>query len=544
MSNLQPSSTRDHLLIPCMPTSNGRMHLGHIAGPYLKLDIIARHLRRKGDHALLLFGSDPHDSFVGFKAYQTRRSEEELTNDYHDQIVRDLLSLDIECDAFINPLDEEWNPLYTSWIRNTAQYLVGRGSTEIRSEKMLYCEATRRFIIGPWLLGECPRCGSDVASYFCEACGFCFRPELVDGPKARVDEGPLQWRDVRCLYLRLKDKSRFFAQAQQAGVSSQLLDLMEAYVRNEGLTMRMTQPGTWGIPMDVPGETVSQVVFSYFGLWAYALALGEVYARMTGTTQNAFHPESGVTTAWSCGIDNSVPFILCGVGAGLEHGEVKPFDHLLINHFYNLHGSKFSTSRGHAIWAGDIVADGMADSDTVRYYIASVNPEFEVKDFDVQQFVAFVNNTLVAEWNTALNSVASHLSLEKTPQPSDTVLQRLDQLLGEQETFLALSALRLSDAASSVQKWISECRTLVPESPRGASDAYWWLKGLALLAYPFMPGFGARLWRALGHEGTPRKACFLEPTLPTGTLNTSPFRELTLAKLSSCLPPTLRGSEL
>jgi methionyl-tRNA synthetase len=35
-------------LMPIPPTPNGRLHLGHIAGPYLRMDMLGRYLRSQG----------------------------------------------------------------------------------------------------------------------------------------------------------------------------------------------------------------------------------------------------------------------------------------------------------------------------------------------------------------------------------------------------------------------------------------------------------------------------------------------------------------
>ena len=39
---------RRFFLMPIPPTPNGRLHLGHIAGPYLRMDMLGRYLRAQG----------------------------------------------------------------------------------------------------------------------------------------------------------------------------------------------------------------------------------------------------------------------------------------------------------------------------------------------------------------------------------------------------------------------------------------------------------------------------------------------------------------
>ena len=41
-----------------LPYSNGRLHVGHVAGAYLPADTWVRYLRARGDEALFVCGSD------------------------------------------------------------------------------------------------------------------------------------------------------------------------------------------------------------------------------------------------------------------------------------------------------------------------------------------------------------------------------------------------------------------------------------------------------------------------------------------------------
>ncbi|WP_239503674.1 class I tRNA ligase family protein, partial [Stenotrophomonas maltophilia] len=58
----------------------------------------------------------------------------------------------------------------------------------------------------------------------------------------------------------------------------------------------------------------------------------------------------------------------------------------IANEFFRLDGSKFSTSRGHALWAGDFLRNH--DADTLRYHLARVAPEIEQTNFTLDEFEA------------------------------------------------------------------------------------------------------------------------------------------------------------
>ncbi|WP_428992044.1 class I tRNA ligase family protein [Bathymodiolus heckerae thiotrophic gill symbiont] len=50
-----------------MPTPNGRFHIGHISGPYLKTDILARNLKFLGHDVKVMSGVDTYEAHVSLK---------------------------------------------------------------------------------------------------------------------------------------------------------------------------------------------------------------------------------------------------------------------------------------------------------------------------------------------------------------------------------------------------------------------------------------------------------------------------------------------
>ncbi len=55
-----------------------------------------------------------------------------------------------------------------------------------------------------------------------------------------------------------------------------------------------------------------------------------------------------------------------------------------MNEFYRLDGKKFSTSRQHAIWGREMVAEVPADA--MRFYLAWSAPEVEGTNFTRREF--------------------------------------------------------------------------------------------------------------------------------------------------------------
>lgn len=538
---LQPAdrSARSYLLSPVSLVPNGRAHLGHIGGPLLKIDVLARHLRRRGDRVVVASTSDVYESHMLVKAYQEGRPVAELCAENFARIAADLAALDIVYDEYVNPLDPRWSARYAAHNLQTMEDLVGNGATEIVRERIPFAPDGRP-VVGGWFVGTCPDCGAGAGSYFCEKCGAHFMPQEMGRPGARFPEDePLEWRDVPCLYLKLRDVEGLFAHMARMGVRADFQAIARAYLERRGPRIRLTTPGDWGIPWPVPGSATPQTIFTYSALlYAANLICGDIAAERLGLDVNAFDPAAGVTTVTCFGIDNAVPFLVGVLGSAIEQRRYKPFDHFLVNYFYDLEHSKFSTNRGHVIWAADIVGKTPASSDAVRFYLASVNPEFETSNFDVAGFVAFTN-WMAAELAPALAASQATRPGGPPPPPAPALLARLEELLAVQERALDPATFGLSASAGAARDWIAAR----PALAREPADHGWWLKGAALLFGPLMPRLAAALWESCGHAGEPRLAEFLERRAPAAQPLPLPVAvPIAVEDLRPCFPATLAAT--
>src|SRR3954463_9523768 len=91
---------RKFFLTPVCLVPNGRAHLGHVAGPLLKMDVLRRHLRRAGADVRMISLSDVHEAHVLIKAWLERTTPAAIANRFHGLIADDLAALDIAYDHF------------------------------------------------------------------------------------------------------------------------------------------------------------------------------------------------------------------------------------------------------------------------------------------------------------------------------------------------------------------------------------------------------------------------------------------------------------
>lgn len=523
-----PTTPRDHLLLPSHPTPNGRLHLGHVAGPYLKMDVLRRALQRRGDRAVLMFAIDSFESYVVLRAHQLGIAPGEVVSRYAREIKEDLAALDIETDLFLDPLDESPTATYRDSIIDGIEKLRRRSAIENRAESFLYCPATSRYIVGCWLLGRCPDCGLESGGYSCEACAAFYRPEELTDKRSRLEEGPLETVTCRTLFMRVHDDALLRRRVEEL-LPAAFQKIVRKYLDRSGATLRVSVPGNWGVPVNVEGEAHPQVVYSGFASLGLLDAFGREYARRFGKG-NPFRPDSDVVVTCSFGIDNTVSRVMSCVGSALGDESFRPPDALLLNYFYRLEGAKFSTSRNHAIWASDIGNISPTMPDIVRLHMLQTSPEESETEFSVSGFLATAKE-LFEEWHPVIQQALSDAAPAPVPEP---LVRALEDAFATQESYLDTSSFRSRLVPDVLRHWISLGRTWAHEFP------YWWLKGFAVLGWPVLPKLCSSLWLYLGHEGAPTQHSFLHVTQVRGG-SIQLFQPISAGDLQPCLPTSLKG---
>src|SRR4029077_1423027 len=85
-----PNKRTNFFISPVNLTANGRAHLGHAGGPFLRMDILARHLRRSGHRVASGLTTDGFENHVLVKAAAEKTDPSCLAHNYYQQIKDDL----------------------------------------------------------------------------------------------------------------------------------------------------------------------------------------------------------------------------------------------------------------------------------------------------------------------------------------------------------------------------------------------------------------------------------------------------------------------
>lgn len=538
-THLTSKAGRKYCLTPINMVPNGPPHLGHVSGPLLRMDVLRRYLLRQGAAATFVTTTDVHETHVVVKGKELGLSPSETANMFHDEITDSLTGLDIAYDRLINPLDPKWAPVYSRVTKDLMDAMETAGTSKVMSESLPVRADDGSYVLGGWLAGNCPNCGAGLVSFFCEDCGDQTTPSKLLNPKHRIDDVALEWKDDKSLFFELPSEAVLTDQLDLMAIRRDFREIADQYLARNGPVFRLSLPDPWGEPCSFPGLPKGHVTFSYSAaLVAAQILSGECYKELACTDLNPFAAESDVTIVSSFGIDNAVPMLIGVLGVGVAQSTFRPPDHYLPNYFYTLAGDKFSTNRQHAIWAADICGKSDMSTDLFRAYMVSANPEYELSNFDIDDFLTN-SNALINMTETAVARARAQFEAEDfTPGPvPDDVAHRLMKSLDRQAMAMDLRDFCLLDMLSPIEAWLKSQSALCGSSP---AASYWWVKSLSLLCWPVMPKLGQWLWQQLGHTGAPNGADFTLTPVPADDGSPTPLgAPIDRATLNTVLPATL-----
>jgi methionyl-tRNA synthetase len=514
------------------PTPNGDLHLGHLSGPYLGADVYVRFQRLNGTDAWHLTGSDDYQSYVVECAEREGRPPAETAAHYSAEIRKTLELLDISVDQYTVT---DADPGYRAGLRDFFGRLVDSGAVAPADAPALVDAETGRYLYEVDVSGRCPGCGSAAGGNICEECGepnFCH--DLGD-PRSRVSPAPPQVRDVRRYVLPLHRYAADLVAHHHLGrVPARLRELAARLFARDQLSVPVSHPSGWGVEpagSALPGQVIWVWSEMAYGFLHGIARLGE----RTGARHRADDPRPDWKIVHFFGYDNSFYHaILYPALYRAAFPAWEPDIDYHVNEFLLLEGTKFSTSRRHAIWGKDVLDEDSVDA--VRFYLAKIRPEGRRTNFDPARYEATVRDTLVEGWQHWLSELGRTVrdrfdgvapdAGNWTPEQT-AFLARLNQRLTAVAAALGPDGFSLTSAAAEVDGIVADARRFAGLERGLAGSALWGAeerttvalqlaaaKLLATCTAPLMPRFSARLTDALGAEpmtSWPANATLLAP---------------------------------
>lgn len=519
----------EHILVAvAWPYANGRLHLGRVAGALLPADIFARYHRLRGNHVLMVSGSDAHGTPITIQADKEGVSPRHLFERYHRNFLETQQALGISYDLFTHT--DTTNHYRVA--QDVFCCLYEAGYIFPQRQQLLYSESERRFLPDRYVEGTCPHCGAAGArGDQCETCGRLLDATELIHPRSILDGSQPVIRETEHLFFDLpafSEQLLAYLDSHADHWRPHALNFSRSFILN-GLQPRpITRDLDWGIPVPLPGWEGKKLYIWFENIIGYLSASIE-WAVNQGEPEawKAWWYNPAARSYYFLGKDN-IPFHtinwpaeLLGIGRLYEAAPTArlnlPTD-VPANAYLTLEGQKFSTSRNWAVWLPDVLA--RYHPDTIRYVLAATLPETADADFTWEGFVQRNNNELVATWGNLVNRVLSFAYKHWqgcVPAPGE--LRPFDHDLRQQiETGFPtvgrlLEAVKLRAAlheafalARAVNgyldrvPWYSVIKTDKTAAATTVYTALWAIDSLKILLAPFLPFSAEQLHQFLGYE--------------------------------------------
>ncbi|MEU9581472.1 class I tRNA ligase family protein [Streptomyces chilikensis] len=252
------------------PDSDGELHIGHLAGPYVAADVLSRHLRADGRPVLFTTGTADHADSVEVRALRSGREPKDVAEGFRTAITADWRHSGVEFDRVVQP-DRDRG--YQRWLQDLFLDLYAQDIIAPRTRLLPHCEACDRWLYGARVTGACPHCGARGSGGLCSTCARPNDGDLIDPVCVRCDS-PGRPRRCRRLYLFLEPLREQLADHWRSAALPPRLALLCENLIEDGLPdVAVGHPGDWGVPVPVDGfpghristcfETAAMHLFSY-----------------------------------------------------------------------------------------------------------------------------------------------------------------------------------------------------------------------------------------------------------------------------------------
>ena len=520
------------MLVFCPPaTPNGGLHLGHLSGPYVRADMMVRALRSMGRSARYITGTDDHQSHVAAAARLRRMEPAEVAATEGDAIMATLHAAGISCDRLVRPLAD---PGHADRIREQFARVTSSPAVSEQEQETAFCAQCGLSLHQAFARGFCVRCGESCDGEICEACGRPNEARELTGLQCRICGEPAGSRPERALWLDLN----FYA------------DQLRDYLR-----LAYTSPDLQALVDGLLAEGLPAYRLSRSSEWGVALGDGQVidaWADLALTFLDAaraeFEQDGPGKISLFLGYDNSffyaVLLPVMAFAAGLIEYLPTAF---ITNQFLHLEEQKFSTSRGHAVWADEALA--AAGPDAARLALLRNAPEGRVTRITRERADHLTQDPLYRsahEWLAGFAPLAEQCD-GRAPGTGawtdahrefyrylNSTTEQLDGLLLP-ESFSARGYVRLLESFVTrcaefrgAEEAVRVVPTLAEEARTGLALEYLAAKVFAALAWPVTPGMSQQVWDWLGLPAHPvREVHWTFP--PSGTRFASSAPDLATA---------------
>lgn len=514
---------------PAWPYANGDLHAGHLAGCYIGSDIYARYHRLRGNHVLMVSGSDAHGTPISVEADKRGITAEELFTQYHRRFLETQQKLGISYNLFTHTDTENHYKI----AQDIFLLLLEKGYLYRETQQQFYSESEKRFLPDRYVEGECPVCHfPDARGDQCDNCGNLLNALDLINPRSKSDGSTPVVRETEHFFF---DLSKFIPQLEDY-----LKDktYWRDQVRNEPLSKvkdlrgrPITRDIDWGIPLPLKDEEWAEKrMYVWFEAVMGYLTAAIEWSKNTGQPDVWkkwwYNPDAKIYNF--IGKDNILFHTiiwqaeLLGISGLYNEGDSTPINlpyDVPANQYLNLEGKQFSKSRGWYISAPELLE--RYDPDPIRFYLTANAPETSDTDWNWENFVARNNNELLAKWGNLVNRVLKFaIKHFDSRVPDPVTLRPIDEAIiakienGLEEVSQLYNGVKLREALQAAvalatevniylenAPWFGEA--IKTDKPAAATTIYTALRcidTLNTIFAPVLPFTAERVHRYLGYD--------------------------------------------
>ena len=381
------------------PFANGELHIGHAASS-LPGDVIARYHRLKGNNVILVSGTDCHGTPTEVKALQENKSPKEIVDECHVSFSKDFKDFGISFDLY-NRTDD---PYHKEFVREQLVKYYNNGYLEEKEEKQLYCDHCKLFLADRYIIGICPKCGSEIKGDECEKCRSLLTIDEVKETKCAICGNKTTYKNNKNLYFKLSDFQKDInnlLESKRNNWRENAVNFTERYLK-EGIPDRCaSRTLNYGIDIPIEGFKDKKLYGWFENVWGYVTA-SKKYAESNNFNWEDYWKNDDSKIYLVHAKDN-IPFhtvIFPSLLLATKDNYRLP-DKIISDEYITIEGEKLSKSKGNYITIRHLLDNYPVDA--IRYYFSINNPETRDFNFTYEGFINSINGELLGKWGNFIN---------------------------------------------------------------------------------------------------------------------------------------------
>ena len=382
------------------PFANGDLHIGHAASS-LPGDVIARYHRLKGNNVLMVSGTDSHGTPIEVKALKENKNPKDIVSECHKAFTKDWEDLGMSYDLF-NRTDDDY---HKEFVQEQFKKYDENGLLFEKEEEQLYCENCNMFLADRYIIGICPKCGSEIKGDECEKCGSLLTIDEVKDTRCAICNNPTTKKANKNLYFKLskfEDDIRKMCDEHKDLWRDNAVKFTERYL-NEGIPDRcVSRVQKYGIDIPVKGYEDKKLYGWFENVWGYVTASKKI-AEERGLDWNDYWKADKDNKIYLVHAKDNIPFhtVIFPILLMGTNDNYRMPDKIVSDEYLTIEGEKLSKSKGNYIPIRYLLDRYSVDS--TRYFLLSNDAETKDFNFTWEGYINSHNGELLGKWGNFVN---------------------------------------------------------------------------------------------------------------------------------------------